>query len=372
MTIPPKGRRPMATMTEVAKLAGVAQTTVSFVLNGKATERGIPEKTVERVLQAADRLNYVPNSMARSLRSQRSRTVGVLFAHFRDDWADHLMQGIREEFESAGYVSLVAVHRLDGELERKEIQMLLERQVEAVLAIPNVAGRDNYSLLRGLGIPLVFLGDTLDEMPEANYVAWDAAEATRTAIEYLRDIGRRRVAFLGWDYPRPFIRVRYASYRETLSEAGLEFNEAWTAVVPTDDPAKLGLGGPDVAALERIFQDPHNRPDALFASGGSLSVNALATLRRLGLRVPEDVAMATVSAQRLIEHPVIGLPHIRVPSLEVGREAARVVLQLIEDPAQEPIQKVVACGRIHLPGDTMSREGSENSVNTATAMGATS
>ncbi|MCX7015073.1 MAG: LacI family DNA-binding transcriptional regulator [Candidatus Sumerlaeota bacterium] len=351
------------TIAAIAKEAGVAPATVSFILNGKAQDRGLAEKTVQRVLEIADRLHYVPNEAARSLRRQRSATVGVLFAHLRDEWADRAVAGMREILGPADYVPLIAVHRFNPEWERQEIQTLLERRVEALICVPLTDDAGDYERVVKRGVPLIFLGDTLEGMPHANFVAWDAEAAARSAVRHLIEIGRRRIAFLGWNLSRPFIKVRYAAYCQTLEEAGLEVRDEWAAFFPIGESSAFQRGEIVASAIRRMFGRNRPRPDAVFASGDMLNTDALAALSEMGFRLPDDAAVATISSQPLMGHPLLGVSVVPVPTMELGREVARVALELIHHPENAPIQRVMPCGDLQAgrttPADASGRRQGE-------------
>ncbi len=102
-----------------------------------------------------------------------------------------------------------------------------------------------------------------------------------------------------------------------------------------------------------MFGLGRNRPDALFVSGDMLCAGALAELDEMGFRIPDDVAVATISSQSLMAHPLLRVSVVPVPTMELGREAARVALELIGDPGHAPIQKVVPCEELQ-PGREMS------------------
>ncbi|MCX7013274.1 MAG: LacI family DNA-binding transcriptional regulator [Candidatus Sumerlaeota bacterium] len=347
------------TIATVAKEAGVAPTTVSCILNGKAQDLGLAERTVQRVLAIADRLHYLPNETARSLRRQRSATVGVLFPHLRDEWADRVVAGMREVLDPADYVPLIAVHRFNTEWERSEIKALLERRIEALICMPLTEDAERYEQVVNRGVPLIFLGDTLESTPRANYVAWDTEAAARRAVRCLIEAGRRRVAFLGWGLRRPFITARYLAYRQTLKEAGLELRDEWAAFFPLDESPAFQSEEIIVSAIQRMFDRNRRRPDAVFASSDMLNIEALKALRNIGLRIPEDVAMATLSAQPLLAHLLFGVSVVPVPTLELGREVARVALELLSHPENAPIQRVVPCGE---PQAGRAREEKEQGI----------
>ena len=334
------------TSKTIAREAGVAQTTVSFVLNGKAKERGISDETARRVLEIAEKLNYSPNRLASSLRRQRSGIVGVLLGSFQHSWAKDVVMGMQNVFDAQNYVPFFTMHYHDVEKEREEIQKLLDHRVEAIISYPNDNPNDNYSLILQQHVPLVLLGDTVQEMPGISYVAWDIESAVRLAMNHLIDTGRRRIAFFGWRIPRPSHRIRYLTYRKTLEKAGLETHKEWELWFSKEIEV-------DFPVHQQLFMNSENRPDAVLTAGSSLAMHAFHVLKTIGLRVPEDVAVITLNSLEWGRNPFVGLSDVPFPRYEVGRQAAETTLKLIQDPDSGPIQKKIPCEKVSIRNSTV-------------------
>jgi len=329
----PKGKHKKVTIATIASETGLARSTVGFILNGQTRDRRIAAKTSRRVLAAARRLQYVPNDVARSLRRRRTGVIGVIFAHLREHWAERAVLGMRSVLDPADYVPFITTHQSDRHWQQREIQTLLGRQVEAIICMPLAEDLDAYRMVMERGVPLVFLGDYLNEMPQVSFAAWETGSAARAALRHLLGLGRRRIAYIGWDDPRPMRQAPFAAYREALREARLEFREDWVV--------RLGHGNLPTRRVAGMFTRKGPRPDAVMARTDAYGVAALSVLEKRGIRVPGDVAIIGMDDLPGSDFPGVGLSTMVFPAEEVGRKAAQIALELIQTPAKAPIRRLI-------------------------------
>jgi DNA-binding LacI/PurR family transcriptional regulator len=345
-----KGRKAPVTAVDIARKTGLSTSTVSVVLRGLAEQRKIPATTADRVLRVARELNYVPNQWARNLRRQRSGMIGVILASFRWDWAQELVRGMSEVFDPQGYTPFVAVHSYDPDRARRELSACLQRRDEAIIMVPLPGLEDLYAQSQGMGLPLIFVGDRPATMPEANFVAWDSPTDTRLAIEHLIQIGRKRIGFLGFDYPMPLNLARYEAYRSVLARAGLPADERWVA--------RSSMMLPPTEIIEqsivKLLESDHPKPDALFVQHDGLAILLLDALTMRGIRVPEQVALIGMGDYPITRHACISLSTVKEPISEIGRQSAQVALDLLTKPAKSPIQRLLPCGELKVRQTTLA------------------
>ncbi|MGF1635136.1 MAG: LacI family DNA-binding transcriptional regulator [Phycisphaerae bacterium] len=343
-----KTARP-ATAAMVARHAGVSVTTVSFALNGHGDRYNIPAETVERVRKAAEELAYVPNSLAKSLLSRSTKVIGVVFPHLRNDWAHRIMDGMYELLESRDYVPHIVNHRGEPDREAKELRSLAERRVDGILCNPLSGSAENYRRVIAQRIPLVFFGDTLQELPEVSYAAWDPEEVALT-VRHMVDVGCRRIAYLGFDDNRLMTGERYDVFCRTLASAGLGCNEE---LFIRNQP-----GEPFDDALRAMF-DParatSRRPDGIFALYDDSAMAAVETLEEIGVRVPDDVCVATLGGSPMIGPRGYDLTATLAPVEAEGKAAVAALLRILDDPPEEAIHTRVGGGRLRI-GRTTRRE----------------
>jgi LacI family transcriptional regulator len=337
-----KSGRPI-TSAELSRKLGLSPTTVSFVLNGLAEEKKIAAKTAARVLAAAKKYHYVPNPFARSLLKQRSEVIGVILGNFKMDYAEAVMQGMQGVFDNSSRIPFVAMHGFDAERNRKELLSSFARRDEGIIAFPLPGCDDVYRRIMDARVPLVLLGDVMPGLEYISSVTWDAEAAARVAVRHLLDTGRRRIAFLGVDYPGIGNLHRFKAYQAALHEAGLKVRRQWVATPRPMQQAEAMAR----TAIDGFFRPgAKDTPDAIFAINDGLALPALEDLRRLDLRVPEDVAVIGMQDLPLSGHPAIGLSTIREPVAEMAEQAARMVLDLIEGRASAPVHAVNSSAKL--------------------------
>ena len=331
------------TVATIARHLGLSVTTVSFVLNGHAEKYGIAAATVKKVLSAADKFNYVPNALAQSLRQQKSGVVGVIFPHLRNDWAHHIMDGMYDVLEAAGLVPFLVNHRDSPEQESREIDLLIQRRAEAILCNPLADSVAAYRRVLDNGIPLVFFGDALKELPEVSYAAWDPKEVG-LAVQHLVDIGRRRIAYLGFNDRRLITRARHHVVRRILEKNNLPAGAPWFAPHGPHENAEK--------RMKELFAPGCKHPQALFALYDDIAFEAMDILERLGIRVPDDVAVATLGDSKMAGPRGYNLTTVSAPVREEGLQAATIAVQLLQKPRPAPIHKLVTGGQLIMRGTT--------------------
>ncbi len=320
------------TMAAIAREAGVARTTVSFVLNGRYRQHGISEKTAEKILAIAQRRNFVPNETARSLSRQRTGLVGVFLPGFNSHWGETVVRGIRARlFEDGDYIPLIASQHDDPDWEEREVRVLLERQVEAIVCCPTVKS-SNYRRIVDRGVPLVFIGHRAQGISEASFVAWDGTHIAAEATRYLMSHGRKRIAFIGRDESKETFRERFNGYREALKEGGLSARRAWKKSVPDYSDA-----GP---AIRSLFAQKAE-PDAILCDLWIQALAAIEALDEIGRNIPEDVAVMALGDSPVCAHGRVGLTTVAEPAEHLGRRAAEIALQLIRSPSSVPVQELI-------------------------------
>jgi len=331
----PTDRR-VTTLNGLAKRLGLSPTTVSFVLNGQAAEHKIADKTIERVLAAAEEADYVPNALARGLRQKRTLAIGVVFPHLRGDWAHRIMQGVVDALGDSGVVPMIVCHYGSGELERTLLRSLVERRVDGIICNPLADGFARYRQVRKRGVPLVFLSDAPKGLDDIGYVAWDPS-CIEHVVRHLVDLGHKRIAYLGVRDNRKMSRASRHAFCEALEEAGLDCPRH---LIVLNEP---GVAFDDAVRHLIAHDQP---PTAFFAAFDDIAITALKALADAGLRVPDDASVATIGDAPLVTDPGHGITTVSAPVTEEGRAAAECLLQTIEHPDRDPICRFVNGGEL--------------------------
>jgi len=321
------------TMTSIAKEVGVSRSAVSYVLNGRTREKQLSKDTAKKIMETAKKLGYVPNRWAQGLVKQRSGLISVLLSSLSYDWSERLVRGAMSVFDKNDYSTFLALHLREKGRENKDILSVIERCDEGVLCSPFPDGSEDYRILLNRGVPLVFLDDTLSDLPEVSFVAWDSETATRKAMDYLIKKGRRKIGFIGPKFSSWSTQKRFQTYTKVLHENKLFVKDEWIGLEEAGLPANK--------VVKDMFSQEYELPDALFVSDDPLGLQTIDQLGRMGIRMPDDVAVISLGDLEGTSNFWTGLTTVHEPVEEIGRQAAEVMLELIKDPSKAPIRRIV-------------------------------
>ncbi|MEV4580629.1 LacI family DNA-binding transcriptional regulator [Nonomuraea jabiensis] len=322
------------TRNDVARLAGTSPAVVSYVINNGP--RPVSAAARQRVLDAIKQLGYRPNAVARSLRSRRSWTIGVIAsdsAGGKSPFFGQFTRACEEVAWQRGYSVLFGNSAEDPARAEGYVRGFLERQVDGLVLMRVPVSADQAEEMRGR-VPVV----TIDHAapPFFSRLAVDDEEGGYQATRHLLEHGHRRIGFVGGPLDITPVRLRAAGWRRALQEAGA------TPELPKEaglvEEGELSLEGGYEAAL-RLLSAP-SRPTALFASIDGQAIGAMRAAADLGLRVPGDVAVVGFDGAREAAYTVPGLSTISQPIDEMARHATETLVGAIESEGVEPVTKI--------------------------------
>jgi DNA-binding LacI/PurR family transcriptional regulator len=315
-----------ATMREVAELAGVSRTTVSFVLND-TPNANIPPKTRRRVLDAVRRLNYVPDATAVTLVTGRTQTLALVLrqtAHqlSADAFLGEVLRGLTRAVEPAGYHTLVhpvAPDMTYGQLARSQ-------KVDGLILSGPMVEEAELTALHAEGTPIVVQGTTIPrDVPSVDV---DNEAAARVAVTHLLALGHRRIGHI------TNARTVYAAAHDRLSG----YCQALEAYGVPYDPRLVYEGDfteDSGAAAMRALLDLDEPPTAVFVASDVVALGALQVIREHGLHVPDDISLVGFDNIPLVSHLDPGLTTIHLPAFELGQRAGEMLLSLVWGNALE-------------------------------------
>ena len=310
-------------LQDVASAAGTSVATVSKVLNGLAEPHRISPKTCKRVLQVAQRLNYRPNPIAQSMRTQRTHTIGLLIASLKiEEKVEYLAEVERLAAEN-GYEMLTAISRWESEAQEGEIERLLHRLVDGILLLPPAIDRSDSQRVERLlhrDFPIVGIGRS--GLPEMSSVDWDRAAAYKALADHLLQRGCRRFVLLtlGETF---YTRERIAGVRQALKgvDGGkLEVLDTHGQMPQQEDSA-------DVRRILRQWQ-----PHAFLCAEVETAMGIMHLARSEGICVPSELAIAGPADRSVLDLLETPITAIRVPKEKMASLAAtRLFAQLEAD-----------------------------------------
>src|SRR5579884_672961 len=318
------------TIEDVAREAGVSIATVSRYMNGR--HGYMSAQTRERLREVVERLGYVPNTAAQSLKTGKRRLMGVVLANIAHPFWSEVLAGVEETAQGLGYRVIVSSASDRGDLANRYVGLFLNQQVDGLLLNPARADAATVAKWSRLTVPVVSLDRTLPDLP-FDLVATDNVRGAHLAIEHLLSLGHRRIGLIARE-PGTLSNwhERLQGYEEALRAGGIEPNPRDIKFVK--EVAQSWQDG--VRKTVALFR-PRSRPTAVFAASSILNLEVLAGLKQLGVRVPDDVSVVGYDESPwdpLLDPP---LTTVATQARELGRVATERLLHLIEDgPSPEP------------------------------------
>lgn len=327
-----KGKKPAPSghvnLRMLADHLGLSQTTVSLVLNNSPSAKSIPQETRDRVVEAANRLDYRPNYFARSLRQSRSMSVGVLAPDLSEGYFTRVMNGVVQELTEARYFYFTACHDWKPELIERYPRMLVERAVDGFLLL-NTAVEE-----LEVPVPVVAISAHCAAENVTNIVL-DHHKAVEQALKHLYELGHRRIAIMRGPRAIPDSEFRWESIQQVAREMAIELDPALSIRIDSagwsmkagQHPMAPEIGyKPMQTLLERT-----RAFTAVFCFNDIAAIGAIRALKDAGLSVPGDVSVVGFDDILSAAYATPSLTTVRQPLSEMGRRGAKVLLERIAD-----------------------------------------
>ena len=303
------------TLADVASLARVDRSVVSRVFNDDPRLSIRPE-TRQRVIEAMKELDYRPNVMARSLRTSRAGTLGLLIPDFTNPIYAEIIRGAEEEAALAGSVLVTGSAQRGEDSTKAYLDLLGEGRVDGLLLANPPDGETSVALMSSTGLPWLFLNGM--SASAKRYVALDDEKAARLAVSHLIELGHTRIAHAAGPIGADTTVRRRAGWEAALRNAGLP-------VDPTLVFDGAGTSESGVEALDSMLAMPV-RPTAMFASTVESAIGVLHGASRRGLSVPDELSVVSVHDHVTAAYVVPGLTTVSMPLRKLGAQGVRRLL----------------------------------------------
>src|SRR5580700_148252 len=314
-------RKPMS-LKKLAEHLDLSPATVSLVINRSTVADSIPQETKDRVFAAARKFKYRPNFFARSLRAQRSFTIGVIFPEVSDGYSASVMSGVEDYLLQEGYFYFVASHRHRADLIDEYPRMFLERSVDGLIAVDTPWHLN-------LSVPVVTVSGH-NEVKGVTNIVLNHRRAAELALKHLFHLGHRRIAFIKGQEFSSDTEVRWSNIERVSQQFGLKIDPRLVTQLQGDSPS------PQVGYIAtKILLASRRRFSALFAFNDISAMGAIRALREVGKQVPEDVSVIGFDDIQSAAFQNPGLTTVRQPLREMGRAAAEILLKRIHRPGSE-------------------------------------
>jgi LacI family transcriptional regulator len=309
-------------LKKLAEHLGLSPATVSLVTNRSTVADSIPQETKDRIFAAVRKFKYRPNFFARSLRTQRSFTIGVIVPEVSDGYSAAVMSGVEAYLLQEGYFYFVASHRHRSDLIDEYPRMFLERSVDGLIAVDTPWHLN-------LSVPVVTVSGHNDVKGVTNIVL-NHQRAAEVALKHLVQLGHRKIAFIKGQEFSSDTEIRWANIVQVSGQLGVAIHSRLVVQLEGDSPSpELGY----VATKKLVSSgEPFS---ALFAFNDISAMGAIRALREAGLQVPADISVIGFDDIQSAAYQNPSLTTVRQPLHEMGRAAAEILVKRINRPGSD-------------------------------------
>jgi DNA-binding LacI/PurR family transcriptional regulator len=332
-----EGGESMSSIKDIAQRAGVSVSTVSRALNNYAD---VSPKTREKIIEICKELNYYPNAVARSLVQKKTYTIGIFFGNMVNSGFDHpffldVISAVRELVGNAGYDLLIFTNK--NKERATYMTMCKERSVDGVVLLLTGEGKKRTEALVELQdseIPCIAIDIPL-QGKRCTYVESDNYSGAYRATQYLLQLGHKKIAFIGGDTISKTSYDRMRGYQDALMHHKIGV-----------DPSYIQLGYFSREKAQEAAGDMLRKDSgitAFFAVSDDMAFGIMDAARQMGLRIPEDVSVVGFDDSKAAQYADPPLTTVRQDKFGLGYEAAKLLLQIIENESWVPAPVVLPC-----------------------------
>ena len=312
-----------ASLKDVAKEAGISPSAVSFILNGRGEEMRISNTLQKKVKRIADKLGYMPNQVAVSLRTGQSRLIGLVVESISGHFFGILARHIEEQAERAGYKLLYSSTENKGQRGVEILRMFSQHQVDGFLITPAKGMEKEIRALAKEKKPLVLI-DSYFPSESISHVAVDNYKGERMGMDHLFERGYENIAFVTVDLPLVQMRERTRAFRESLESRKFKKTDEQILEVPFHSTSE------EVCSYVRKFLQSRKSTDAVFFSTNYLGIPGLDCIQQEGFQMPHEMAMICFDDHDLFRLFPRGITAIRQPIEEIAETAFTLLMKQIK------------------------------------------
>ena len=319
-------------LIDVAEYAGVSKSTVSQFLNGRLNY--MSEKTRTRIESAIKELDYVPNPIARSLKTDQTKTIGVIVRDISGFDTSRVLRGIDDFCKTSEYNVIIYNTDFNAESEARALQSLKSLRVDGIIIASSGKNLEVISEYIKSGLPLVQFQLEYDEC-HSNIVLSDYREAAFLGTEYLIKLGHEKICFVTQKYEGIRSREeRYQGYLAALNKYGIEKDEHMIQLWDR----KNGLQQPLSEIVAHV-----SRPSAIFSQHLAITIDVIKELKKLNLDIPDDISLLGFDEIPMVEHFKVPISVIKQDPYQVGIESATLLIDSITTTSKDPQKLTIPC-----------------------------
>ena len=328
--------RSPVTLADIAEAAQVSVGTVSRVLNGREGSIKISQATKARVMEAAQRLGYQPNPFATALRTQRTGVLGVIIRDMGDPFLSELARALQQAAHKQGFELLIGHADYDPQTAQRQLTFMLNHWFDGLLLLGNIPGDSTLlAMVKQSRTPCVAVASGSET--SVPLVALDEVRGASLSLEYLYQLGHRRIAFIG-NVEHAGVSERLATFRQFVHHQELEWHDGYEQCYSRTPPG-------DATMRIRLLLSLPSPPTAIFCASDVLALRAMSIAWQLGLHLPDQLSIVGFDDIEQAAESVPPLTTIRQPVSLMAQEAVSMLRELIDGSPKD----VRECRRIVQP-----------------------
>ena len=328
------------TIKTIAEALNISPATVSKVLNGVAKKYRISDKTILAVTQQVEKSGYMPNSIAKSLRNQKSYTIGLIFPDLSNPWFTNLALQIESECRKKGYQILLCNSNGSTKIEAEHIQLLKNRMVDGIIVDP--VGIESDHLIRAFndGLPMIMIDRRFENTP-IPFISSDDIQISYEAVNYLVKNGHRSIACIQGLENTSSNNFRIDGYKKALIKNGIEINS--NLILGDAFTFKSGYD----SGLEIIKNIANTKITAIFSTSNQITLGLLKVFKEKAIKIPEDISIISFDDwdySELLYTPITTISHIL--NSDAGSLAVKNLMIQIESKSKKIPSNILLPARI--------------------------
>lgn len=335
---------------DIAKLAGVSPTTVSFVLNGKAKEKRISDPVSKKIIKLARKLKYRPNQLARGLRTGKTKTIGLIVEDIANPFFANIARIVEEEADKFGYKVLYGSTEDIAAKARGLLEVLEYRQVDGYIITPTPDLDKEIEALKNGRKPVVLMDRYLPEI-STNYVMVNNHQGAYDAAEYLLELGYKKIALITTTSEQVQMKERYDGFMAAMKAHQAPFSRKLLKKIP------FAAAKEEAVAQIRTFLEENPDLEAIFFSTNYLGIYGIESIKEMGLSIGSDIAVISFDDNDLFRLHTPGITCVAQPIHDIARQVIHVLMEELNQRTQD-VQQVV------LPASLVKRESCRRSMDT--------
>lgn len=335
-------------MKDVAQKAGVSIALVSYVLNGKEKESRVGEAIAKKIKEIAQDLNYQPNHLAKSLRSGKTHTIGLIIADISNPFFANIARVVEDEANRSGYTVIIGSSDEKADKSWTLLNVLINRQVDGFIIVSSENTEKQILYLKEKNIPFVLLDRHFSDI-QTDFVATNNFKASYDAVIHLVEGGYRKIGLIAYQSDMYHMKERIRGYEQALKDKSIEPNHNWLKKVQfekIEKEVKLAIDG---------LLAPDVRVEALLFATYGLAINGLKYINELKLKVPSDLAIVSYGQAEAFDLYYCPITYLQQPLELLGKTAVQYLIGKFNHP-EEGMKQILMEAKLIARESSMAHE----------------